>query len=154
MHVLCTTRRPDPQRARRYGVTMTELDALLRSADVISVHARLTEATRQLLDARRLALLKPGALLVNTARGGLIDQAALVDALRAGRIAGAALDVVEPEPLPADHPLLALDSVILTPHIGAATPEARQRSVEECIENVVAFLAGTHRNVVNSEALR
>ena len=109
-------------------VELLELDELLRSSDIVSLHLPLDERTRGLLRARELALMRPGALLVNTARGGLVDEAALADALRTGRLGGAAFDVFLEEPLPLDSPLLELDSFIASPHAGAATAEAARRA--------------------------
>jgi D-3-phosphoglycerate dehydrogenase len=100
------------------GVRPVDLDTLLTQADVISLHAPLTDATRHLIDADRLARVRPGAVLVNTARGGLVDEAALLAALDAGRLRGAGLDVFEEEPLPADHPLRDRAQVVLTDHTG------------------------------------
>ncbi|HPB27424.1 MAG TPA: D-glycerate dehydrogenase [Acidobacteriota bacterium] len=114
------------------------LDELLRAADVVSLHCPLGPATRHLIDARALAAMKPGAILINTARGPVVDEAALVDALRAGRLRAAGLDVYEGEP--AVHPgLLALDNVVLLPHIGSATETARRAIVQMAVDNVIAF---------------
>jgi D-3-phosphoglycerate dehydrogenase len=110
------------------------LDELLRAADAVSLHLALTDETRGLIDGRRLALLRPHAILVNTARGALIDEAALVAALEAGRLAHAALDVFENEPLPRGHPLRRLESVTLTPHAAYKTPEATRRLLERGFE--------------------
>jgi glyoxylate reductase len=119
-----------------------DLPALLREADVVSLHAPLTDATRHLIDAAALAAMKPTALLVNTARGAIVDTDALVDALHRGAIAGAALDVTDPEPLPADHPLLQAPNVLVVPHIGSATHAARERMAELAVGNLLAGLAG------------
>jgi glyoxylate reductase len=118
------------------------LAELLRASDVVSLHCPLTSDTRGLIDAQALAAMKPGALLVNTARGGLVDQDALADALHAGRIGGAALDVTDPEPLPPDHPLLAAPSLIVLPHLGSATHRTRRRMALLAVENLAAGLAG------------
>jgi D-3-phosphoglycerate dehydrogenase len=112
-----------PETATALDVRLVSLDELLRESDIVSVHALLTRDTRHLLDARRLALMKPTALLVNTARGPVVDEPALVEAIRAGRLAGAALDVFESEPLDAASPLVGLDDVILSPHLGSYSVE-------------------------------
>ncbi len=116
------------------GVTFVDLDALLAESDVLSLHLLLTDATRGMLDAARLARLKPGAILVNTARGALLDEAALVAALAEGRIAHAALDVFTTEPLPADHPLTRLDNVTLSAHSGFQTPEATDTLIRRALD--------------------
>lgn len=119
------------------------LGELLERADVVSLHTPLTRETRHLIDADALARMKPTALLVNTARGGVVDQDALREALHAGRIAGAALDVTEPEPLPADHPLLDAPNLLVVPHVGSATVRTRARMAEMAVENLLAALAGS-----------
>ncbi|MFO1056189.1 MAG: hydroxyacid dehydrogenase [Dongiaceae bacterium] len=119
------------------------LRAGLTEADFVTLHTPLTDETRNILDAAALAAMKPGARLICTARGGLIDEAALVDALRSGRLAGAGLDVFAAEPPAADDPLLALDSVVLSPHIGALTQECGVRMAEVSARNVLAGLDGT-----------
>ena len=124
------------------GATQLDLDALLASADVVSLHAPLTTQTRGMIDAAALARMKPTALLINTARGGLVDTAALEQALREGTLAGAALDVTDPEPLPATHPLYALPQVLITPHIGSATHHTRARMAALAVENVLAGVRG------------
>lgn len=123
------------------GAELVDLDTLLRTSDVLTVHAPLTDQTRHLLDARALARLQPHAVLVNTARGPIVDEEALVDALRAGTIAAAGLDVFEREPGLASG-LAELDNVVLAPHIGSATTEARAAMVRVCSQNIVAVLDG------------
>jgi phosphoglycerate dehydrogenase-like enzyme len=118
------------------------LDDLLAESDVVSVHATLSPASRGLLDAARLARMKPSAYLVNTARGPIVDEAALVEALRSGRLAGAALDVYDTEPLPADHPLRHLDNVVLSPHVGWPTDEAYAGFAEAAADVLLAYLDG------------
>jgi len=118
------------------------LDDLLARADFVSLHTPLTAETRGLIDAAALERMKPTALLINTARGGVVDQDALRDALHAGTIAGAALDVTEPEPLPPDHPLLDAPNLLVLPHIGSATRGARERMGELAVDNLLAGLAG------------
>lgn len=123
----------------------------LGEADIVSLHAPLTDATRNLIDADALALMQPHALLINTARGGLVDETALAEALHAGRLGGAGLDVLSREPPPANHPLLdpKLVNCIVTPHIAWAAREARQRAVEEIAANIAAWRAGERRNRVD-----
>ncbi len=123
------------------GATFVELDELFETADIVSLHAPLNESSRHLVDAAALRRMKPTALLVNTGRGPLVDEAALVEALRAGEIAGAALDVFEREPQ-VEAGLLALDQVVLSPHLGSATSAARAAMVRCCCDNIVAVLDG------------
>jgi len=126
-----------------------EVDELFARADVISLHCPLTADNRHLVDARRIGLMKPGAYLVNTARGPLVDEGALAAALHAGRIAGAGLDVLSVEPPPPGNPLFAAPRCVITPHVAWATRAARRRLIEATVGNVAAFLAGSPRNVVN-----
>ena len=128
------------------------LDDLLAQADVVSLHVPLAANTEKLIDARRLGLMQPHALLINTARGGVVDNHALAEALRTGSIGGAAMDVLDVEPPPLDHPLLAVDlpNLILTPHTAWAGRQARQNVVDQTVANIEAYLAGKPRNVVNS----
>ena len=133
---------PDPAAAPILaGVERVDLERIFESCDIVSLHAPLSPETRHLAGAARLARMKPGAFLVNAARGGLVDEAALVEALRTGRLGGAALDVFEQEP-PADSPLFALRNVVLTPHLGAATAEAQERAALMAAEAVKSHLAG------------
>jgi (S)-sulfolactate dehydrogenase len=122
--------------------TPRSLEQLLAQADVVSLHVPLTPATRNLLDAPRIALMKPDAILINTARGGVVDEAAVAAALRSGRLAGAALDVFDLEPLPAGSPLAGCPHLILTPHIAGQTRESRERVATLVAEKVAATLAG------------
>jgi D-3-phosphoglycerate dehydrogenase len=149
MEVVAWTYNPTPERARALGVRFVALDELLRTADVVSVHVKLTEQSRGLLGARELSLMKPGALLVNTARGAIVDTAALVAALQSGRLAGAGLDVFDQEPLPPGHPLLGCEQVVLTPHNADQTPEGMDLLNQGVVDNVIAFLEGRPQNVVS-----
>lgn len=133
---------PDPDWAQRHGVRYVSLEELLRTSDVVSLHAPLTAETRRLLDAERLALLRPGAVLINTARGELVDEEALLACLREGRISGAGLDVFAVEPLPAGHPLLGMEQVVVSPHMASYTREALARMGEMAAENVLRVLRG------------
>jgi len=120
-----------------------ELDALLAEADIVSLHLPLAADTERLLDARRLARMKRGAILINTARGALLDEAALVEALTTGRLAAAGLDVFTEEPAPTDHPLLALPNVVATPHLAWLTQETLERSLTAALDNVRRLRDGT-----------
>ena len=128
------------------------LQELLRQADVITLHCPLTLQTRHLINAETLSLMKPTALLVNTARGALIDEAALIQALRERRLGAAALDVISREPPPADHPIIQaakdLNNLLVTPHTAWSAREARERLLEEVAENIRAFFEGKPRNIV------
>ena len=126
------------------------LDEVLRESDVLTLHVPLLDNTHHLIDARALGLMKPTALLINTARGAVVDNVALADALRRGMIGGAALDVLDVEPPPLDHPLLATDipNLIVTPHTAWAGRQSRQNVVDETVANIQAFLAGEPRNRV------
>ena len=138
-----------PPRTEVEGVRFVGLDDLFRESDVVSLHCPLTPTTERLVNAARLAMMKPSAFLINTGRGPLVDEAALAEALDAGRLAGAGLDVLSTEPPKADNPLLSARRCCITPHIGWATRAARQRLLDEVVANVRSFLAGQPRNVVN-----
>ncbi len=149
MKVLAWTYNPTPERAKEYGVTYVSLDELLRQADVVSLHVRLTEDSRGLIGRSELAKMKQSAILVNTALGVIVDNAALLDALRGRRIAGAGLDVYPQEPIDPADPLLTLDNAVLTPHSAGQTPEVLERGLHMSVDNVESFLKGTPANVVN-----
>ena len=142
------------EHARRMEAELLPLEAVLERADVVSLHVPLTEATTNLLDDAALARMKPGAVLINAARGGVVNEGALARALAAGTIAGAALDVYEAEPLPADHPLRTAPNVVLTPHLGASTAEAQQNVAIEIAEAVrAALIDGDLSRAVNAPAV-
>jgi D-3-phosphoglycerate dehydrogenase len=129
-------------------VDLMTLDAMLPVTDVVSLHAPALPSTERLINANTLALMKPGSYLVNCARGVLVDQDALLDALDRGHLAGAALDVTDPEPLPVGHPLLGRDDVIVTPHVASGTGAGRRRLYEHAIDNALAVLRGDPATVV------
>jgi D-3-phosphoglycerate dehydrogenase / 2-oxoglutarate reductase len=131
------------------GVRVADgLEDLLAVADVLSIHLSLTDATRDFLTEDRLMALKPGALLVNTARGEIVDTEGLIRALDRGHLRGACLDVFSPEPLPADHPLRKRENVVLTPHVGWTTEDTVQRFMDTCESNIRAFIAGKPENLL------
>lgn len=132
------------------GIEFVDIENLFSTSDVVSLHLSLNAATRGIVGRSLLQRLSTGAILVNTARGGLVDQDALLEALTSGKLAAAALDVFENEPLPKGHALTKLENVIFSPHVGALTSEAIMRSKVECLINVVSFFNGVPRNVVKS----
>jgi phosphoglycerate dehydrogenase-like enzyme len=147
MKVLAWSFGADGGRAAEAGAERVELDDLLRQADVVSLHLRVSPDTRGMFDARRLGLMKPGAVLVNTARAALVDRDALLTALRAGAIV-AGLDVFHMEPLPADDELLALSNVVITPHDGSVMPDVIARGVMTAVVNIENWLKGAPTNLV------
>ncbi len=148
MEVIGWTFHPDARSARELGVEMTDRDDVLRRADVVSLHVRQSPDTDGMLGAEQLALMKPTAVLVNTARGSLVDEAALVAALRDGELGAAALDVFVEEPLPPGHPLFEAPNVLLTPHSAGLTPEALEAGLVMAVENIRKFQEGSPVNVV------
>ena len=148
LEVVAWTFHPNPNLALSLGLRYVELDELLRTSDILSLHLRATPDTRHFLSRERLGMLKASAILVNTARGALVDEAALVEWLREKRIAGAGLDVFETEPLPAGHPLTALPIVLLTPHCGGMTPDSNLIGLAMAVENVENYLKGKPTHVV------
>jgi phosphoglycerate dehydrogenase-like enzyme len=143
MKVFAWSPRLTPERCAEVGVGQAgSLDDLLRSSDVVSIHVTLTEKSRGLIGARELGLMKPDAILVNTSRGPLIDEQALITALREKRIAAAGLDVFDREPLPDDHPLRRLDNVVATPHLGYVTREGYRTFYTHAVEDIKAWIAG------------
>jgi phosphoglycerate dehydrogenase-like enzyme len=149
MQVIAWSYHPDPAKAEavglRYLPTMTDV---LRQADVVSLHVRYSPETERMIGASELAQMKPTALLINTARGQLVDQRALYEALRDGKIAGAGLDVFEQEPIDPHDPLLTLPNIVLSPHTAGTTPEALMNGLDLCAANVGAFLEGRVQNRV------
>ena len=149
MNVIAWTFNPSDERAARLGVEFVEFPELLARSDVISIHIQQTPESYHMIGESELAMMKAGALLVNVARGPIVDEVALVNALNSGHLGGAALDVFEEEPLPEDHPLLDCEHAILTPHIADMTPEGLDLLNQGVVENTLAFLNGTPQNIVN-----
>ncbi len=148
MKVIAWTYNPSSERAKKLGLEFVEMDTLLKSSDVVSLHVKLTEDSRGLIGERELGLLKPQAILLNGARGQVVDTTALVEALKTGRLAGAGIDVFEKEPIQADHPLLSCDQVVLTPHCADMTSEGVQLLNSGAVDNVIAYLEGHAQNRV------
>jgi phosphoglycerate dehydrogenase-like enzyme len=149
MKVAAWSRNLTRERCAEVGVEHAgSLEDLLRTSDIVSIHVVLSDRTLGLLGARELGLLQPHAILINTSRGPIIDEAALVAALREKRIAGAGLDVFDKEPLPRDHPLRRLDNVVATPHLGYVTEETYRIYYEEAVEDIAAWLAGKPVRVI------
>ena len=149
MHVLAWTFHPTSERAAELDLEFVDLDELLARSDAISIHVKLTDESRDLIGSSELSLMKPGSLLINTARGPIVNREALVEALNNGQIGGAGLDVYNQEPIPADDPLLQCEQVVLTPHNADQTPEGVDMLNGGAVDNVLAFLAGRPENVVN-----
>ena len=142
LHLLAYSPSLTHDQAANFHVEKANVDDLLRRSDFVSLHVPLNADTRHLINRDKLALMKPDAILINTARGSVVDQHALVDALQHGIIGGAALDVTDPEPIPADHPLLSLPNVLVVPHIGSATIKTREKMARMAVENLIAGIRG------------
>ena len=149
MQVLAWSQNLTPEKASEAGAVYTSKEKLLETSDIVTIHLVLSDRTRNLIGASELARMKPSAFLVNTSRGPIVNQAALLEALRTRRIAGAAVDVYDQEPLPADHPLRKVDNLLATPHLGYVTEE-NYRMIYGCaVENIRAFLDGEPVRAVN-----
>jgi phosphoglycerate dehydrogenase-like enzyme len=153
MEVIAWSQNLTEETAAASGARRVEKAALFESSDVVSIHLVLSERTRGLVGEPELALMRPHAYLINTSRGPIVDEAALITALQTGRIAGAGLDVFDVEPPPPDHPLRRLPNVTLSPHLGYVTREMLAAFYSDSIEAVVAWLDGTPIRIANPEAL-
>jgi phosphoglycerate dehydrogenase-like enzyme len=141
-----------PERAEKAQVSYMTLEEVLQNADLVSVHLKFSDQSKGLLNEARLRLMKPSAYLVNTARGAIVDETALIKVLKENAIAGAALDVFAEEPLPPHSPLLDLDNVVLTPHIGWPTDKGYEEFAENAVENIFSYMGGKPTRAVNPEA--
>lgn len=148
MKVIAWTFNPSQHKADALGFEYHEFDDVLKNCDVISVNLKLTDDSRGLIGAQQFALLKPGSLLINTARAAIVDTRAMIDALNSGHLMGAGLDVYDEEPVPADSPLLKCQQVVLSPHAADQLPEAIAALNDGAVENVIAFLDGRRQNAV------
>ena len=151
--VLATARTLTDERAREAGAERASLEKLLQESDIVTIHVPLKPETRGLIGEREIALMKPGAILINTARGPIVSEAALLRALEQGRLGGAGLDVYDEEPLSGDHPLRRLDNVVLLSHRGYATEEILRERYELAMANILNFLDGKPVNLLNPEVL-
>jgi phosphoglycerate dehydrogenase-like enzyme len=152
MKVIAWSQNLTAERAQEYGATLVSKDGLLAQSDILTIHLVLGDRSRGLIGAGELAKMKPTAYLVNTSRGPIVDEAALLHALEQGTIAGAALDVFDIEPLPLDHPFRRLENVVVSPHIGYVTEETYRVFYGDTLENIQAFLAGKPIRVLNPSA--
>ncbi|PPR73333.1 MAG: Glycerate dehydrogenase [Alphaproteobacteria bacterium MarineAlpha3_Bin4] len=150
MEVIAWSENLTNERAAEHGAVRVEKDELFERSDVLTIHLLLSERTRGLVGARELELMKPTAYLVNTSRGPIVDETALIEVLEKGRIAGAGIDVYDTEPLPVDHPLRGLDNTVLTGHTGYVVSELYELVYGEAIEGINAWIAGTPVRVLNA----
>ncbi len=142
--IIFTNRSPQPEKEKKLNATQVDLDELLRTSDFICLHAPLTEETANLINEQAFQKMKSSAILINAARGAIVDTAALTRALKEGQIRAAGLDVTDPEPLPPNHPLYKMDNCLITPHIGSATFQIRQTMAKIALENLSAGIKGIH----------
>ena len=154
MNVIAWSQNLKPEDAAAVGVERVEKDELFKQSDILSIHLVLSERTRGLVTARELALMKPEAYLINTSRGPIVDETALMATLKAGRIAGAGLDVFDLEPPPPNHPYRSMDNVTLTPHLGYVTAETMTAFYADTAESIAAFVEGRPVRVINPDALK
>jgi phosphoglycerate dehydrogenase-like enzyme len=150
MSLLAWSQNLTAERAAQFGATLVGKDALLSQSDIVTIHLVLSDRTRGLIGARELGLMKRTASLINSSRGPIVDESALIQALRRGTIAGAALDVYDEEPLPLDHPLRQLPNTVITPHLGYVTVEGYKVFYGNIVENIQAFLQGKPIRVINT----
>jgi phosphoglycerate dehydrogenase-like enzyme len=153
MKVIAWSQNLTPERAKQCGAELVTRDDLFKRADVVTLHVRLSDRTLGLVTARELGLMKPTAYLVNTSRGPVVDENALIKALQKNTIAGAGIDVFEPEPLPKSHPFMKMHNVVMTPHLGYVCKETYEAWYPENLEDIKAFLAGKPVRVLNTDVL-
>jgi phosphoglycerate dehydrogenase-like enzyme len=150
MNVIAWSQNLTEERCKEVGATLVSKEELFRQSDFVSIHVVLSDRSRGLVGTDEIALMKPYAYLVNTSRGPIVDEAALIDALKKGTIAGAGIDVFDVEPLPTDHPLRALDNAVLTGHTGYVVKELYEMAYGECVEDIAGWLKGAPTRVLNS----
>ncbi|QLC49977.1 glycerate dehydrogenase [Methanolobus zinderi] len=154
MNILSVTRHPNSSKETRLGIKFVDMDTLLKESDIVTLHVPLTPETEKMIGEAELEKMKSSAILINTARGKVVDEDALIEALRERKIRGAGLDVFEKEPLPMDSPLMELENVMLTPHIAFLSEESLEECTYICVENVKMFVKGKVQNVVNPGILQ
>jgi phosphoglycerate dehydrogenase-like enzyme len=153
MRVLCWTQNPTPERARKHGVEFATLEELFRQADIVTLHVPHRPETEKMITRNLLESVKRGAIFVNTARAELVDNSALAELLRDGRLSAAGLDVHDEEPMKPDDPFLKIENAVLTPHVGANTARAQGNILKIAVDNVATFFSGRPQNVLNPEVL-
>jgi phosphoglycerate dehydrogenase-like enzyme len=149
MRIFCWTRHPSPERARKHGVEFVTLEELFQQSDIVTLHVAHTPETEKMITRGLLESMKRSAIFVNTARAELVDNSALYDLLRAGRLAAAGLDVHDEEPIRGDYPFISIDNAVLTPHVGANTAKAQSNILKIAVDNLVSFFSGHPQNMVN-----
>jgi D-3-phosphoglycerate dehydrogenase len=149
MKVIAWSQNLTPDKCREAGVEYAAKDELFRQSDFITIHVVLSARTRGLIGAAELALMKPTAYLINTSRGPIVDENALIAALRGGKIAGAGLDVFDVEPLPLDHPFRKMDNVVITPHLGYVSEQNYRRYFADAVEDIIGFLDGKPMRILS-----
>ena len=155
MNIIYCNRRSNPDAEKLYGAKQVNFDELLQQSDVISVHSVMSKETKEIFNKDTFSKMKPGAIFINTARGGIHNEKDLIDALNNGTIWGAGLDVTNPEPMKPDNPLLEMENVCILPHIGSATIEARNEMSRMAAENIICYYKNnTVPNIVNPEVLK
>lgn len=153
MNIIAWSQNLTAERARECGATLVDKDTLFRDSDIVSVHVRLSDRTRGLVGAREIGLMKPTSYLINISRGPIVDEGALLDALRNKTIAGAGIDTFDVEPLPPDHPILGMPNTVLTPHIGYVAEDSYRVRYTHVVENIRAFASGESIRVLNQDVL-
>ncbi len=153
MPIIAWSQNLTEERAAACGARLVSQEQVLEQADIVTIHLQLSDRTRGLLAAKDLAMIRPHAYLINTSRGPIVEEDALLDTLRRGALAGAGLDVFDEEPLPRDHPFLNLPNVVLTPHLGYVTAETYREFYGQTLENIRAFVLGSPARVINPEVL-
>ncbi len=153
MSVIAWSQNLTDERARRVSARLVSKEELFSKSDVVSIHLQLSDRTRGLVGRRELGLMKPTAYLINTSRGPIVDEPALIEALRSEAIAGAGVDVFDPEPLPPDHPLRTMENVVMTPHLGYVTRETYETFFGDAIDDILAFVRGEPVRVLNPDVI-